>query len=832
MNLFHLSIVVALALNVVLGIAVFITNIRRTVNRVFLGLSIVLAGWLLSLLYGSMAQSEEHLVLAIRLASMVGSITPMFLHALQLSIAQQGERKENMAYQLRYWLLCYLPIIPLCMSDLFLVGAELPVGLQTVGSPVYGSGFFLFVLYLVLAFAMLVVKLRSNIRKLVGIRRTEIHFVLLGCLLAFFSAILFTVIPHLSGNMELGMLLPLSDSFRVCIIAYGIAKNRILDVPNVIRKLIAYALMLAYLSVLYYAVFLVAGFVLPEQLLDGLQLHYLLATFAVAFSLAPAHGRMQKIADHLFGQRKPVDVGELIQRSSRLLSSISTLHELVAVVRTLLRESVDTSDMVLLIKDDGHYVEALGGTEVKLTTLALKADDPIVQAINVKREALVWEMLERLRPDQVIREAAARMQALRVHLVSGIFSKEQLVGIILLGPRRSGKIYGLLEQQAVEGLSGQLAVSLENAKLYTEVQNSRIYNDILLDRLVGGVIAVNDAGRITVFNREAQRITGLNQGAVLDTDTTLLPVELRKGLEQAFTRGGSRDVEAILRVGDRSVPIRYGSTLFHSHTGKVLGALIVFTDQTELKKLEQQIRRTDRLASLGTLAAGMAHEIKNPLVSMKTFTQLLPERYDDPDFRETFSRLLGDEVTRIDRIVNQLLRFARPTKPSLAPLKLHIVVDNTLNLVKQQLRQHNISLIREYHAETDTILGDSDMLVQALLNFFLNAIDAMDERGELKVSTRIIKEPTHQFDLWGQPVESTRLRLTISDTGKGIAKENLIHVFDPFFTTKASGTGLGLSVSHGIIHEHDGVIDVESEPGQGTSFHLNFPAFKEEGVTA
>jgi PAS domain S-box-containing protein len=409
-----------------------------------------------------------------------------------------------------------------------------------------------------------------------------------------------------------------------------------------------------------------------------------------------------------------------------------------------------------------------------------------------------------------------------------IRSKGQLIGMMLLGYRQSARIYGSLEESVLSGLCDQLALSLENAKLYTEVENSRIYNDILLDRLVDGVIAVNANRIITVFNREAQRITGLERREVINNNIDILPEVLREAVESTFQYGGERDVDVMMQFHGRDVPLRYGGTPFHSHTGKALGVLLVFTDQTEVKKLEQQIRRTDRLASLGTLAAGMAHEIKNPLVAMKTFTQLLPERYEDPDFRNTFSNLVGEEVSRIDRIVNQLLRFARPAKPSLAPVTLHAVLDNTLNLLNQQIRHRNIRPAREYRASTDRILGDADMLAQAFLNFCLNAIDAMDDGGVLTVRTEIIEEPTNQFDLWGDPVTVDRLRLSIIDNGKGIPQEDLLHVFDPFYTTKASGTGLGLSVSHSIIVDHGGVIDIVSEIGAGTTFHLTFPLMTAE----
>ena len=168
----------------------------------------------------------------------------------------------------------------------------------------------------------------------------------------------------------------------------------------------------------------------------------------------------------------------------------------------------------------------------------------------------------------------------------------------------------------------------------------------------------------------------------------------------------------------------------------MVGVILVFSDQTKLKKLEMQVRRTDRLASLGTLSAGMAHEIKNPLVTIKTFTQLLPERYQDEDFRDTFSSLLSHEVDRIDRIVNQLLNFARPAKPTLCPISLHGILDHCMRLIHEQLRQKHIFLEETLDADFDMINGDQDQLEQIIINFFLNAIDAMEGGGKLLVNTK------------------------------------------------------------------------------------------------
>jgi two-component system sensor histidine kinase AtoS len=278
----------------------------------------------------------------------------------------------------------------------------------------------------------------------------------------------------------------------------------------------------------------------------------------------------------------------------------------------------------------------------------------------------------------------------------------------------------------------------------------------------------------------------------------------------------------------REIPVRVSSSVFHGHTGALLGVLFVMNDLTELKKLEEQVRRTDRLSSLGTLSAGMAHEIKNPLVSIKTFTQLLPERYEDEEFRVTFFELIGDEIKRIDSIVNRLLKFARPAEANLVRTHLHNVLDESLQLMEQQAKGHGIDLVRSFGADTDMIKGDTELLKQAMINFFLNAIEAMSTGGRLEVGTRLERNGD-VFAGGGDGANGSLLHVTIRDTGTGIMPDDVNRIFDPFFTKKPTGTGLGLSVAHGILQEHGVAINVDSRHGAGTTFHLLFPVVAEHG---
>jgi len=828
LNLFQLNILCALTFTLVLGAIVFSTQPRRRVNQAFLFLCIVLSVWLTSMGMGSLARTQWSAMFWIRQSSAASVLIPMAIYFLRLAIMDGQLSRRRFYLDAGTWVFFYSLIFVLCQTRFFLVSAVLPEQTSQIAEPVYGAGFFLFMGYLFVSLAFLIEVFRRDLRRAAGIQRTELQFILLGCIAALFFGVLFLALPNLLGMHEVAQLLPLSVVIFNATMAYGVATRSILDIPNVIRRMTATVALLAYLSVLYAGVWVASDWALGHVVKTDLPIDHLLAAIVVALAMSPVHGRMQRIAARLFVHSPPIDVGKTIQEANRILNTIGTLDELFEHFFGLVQRTLQPEHGRVLLLEDGQYIQR-AALPANLASLALPDRHALIEEIRRGRnEPLVFDMIQRMKPTEDLLAAQREMARLNISAAVGIYAKGALEGLLLLGPRESARIYGSIEQSVLSGLSSQLAVSIESARLYTEVQNSRIYNDILLDRLVGGVIAVNSARQVTVFNREAQRMTGMAPADVLGQHMRNLPEALRAGLEQAFEQGGCRDVEAVLVEGERQTPVRLGSTVFHSHTGKVLGALLVFNDQTEMKKLEYQIRRTDRLASLGTLAAGMAHEIKNPLVSMKTFTQLLPERYDDPDFRNTFSGLLGEEVSRIDRIVNQLLRFARPAKPSLSPVSLHAIADNTLNLVKQQLRQRNIALNRQFEAEPDLILGDHDMLAQALLNFFLNAIDAMGERGALTVTTRVVEVPTKQLDLWGHPITVRRLRLSIEDSGPGIDPENLPHVFDPFFTTKASGTGLGLSVSHGIIQEHDGVIELDSELGRGTVFHLEFPLLAEE----
>jgi len=236
----------------------------------------------------------------------------------------------------------------------------------------------------------------------------------------------------------------------------------------------------------------------------------------------------------------------------------------------------------------------------------------------------------------------------------------------------------------------------------------------------------------------------------------------------------------------------------------------------EMREMEKDLHRADKLAAVGTLASSIAHEIRNPLVSIKTFAQLVPRKFNNRDFLDKFNSIVPEEMERLENILNQLLNFGRPSEPEFHSINVVEVIDTILELMSTELSQSNIQVIKLYGNDVPQIMADGEQLKQVFMNLVLNAIQAMPEGGSLRVITALRRE------LAGRNI-SDCVNIEFQDTGCGISEKNLDNLFSPFFTTKEGGTGLGLSISRRIIEEHNGDISVESELGKGTTFTIKLP---------
>jgi len=336
--------------------------------------------------------------------------------------------------------------------------------------------------------------------------------------------------------------------------------------------------------------------------------------------------------------------------------------------------------------------------------------------------------------------------------------------------------------------------------------------------LAGGLIGSIDAGTVVIdWGRKAATLAG-NAVRIFQPDLAepasipieILPTSLTHLAEEARSSGkplGERYVNVtlpggtVLKLQVNTIPLTVG--------GQTLAAALVLRDLTSTTNLEQQLVQLDRLASLGTLAAGAAHEVKNALVACKTFIDLLLEKNQDAELAEIVRREMG----RIDTLVSRMLKFAGRGVVNYGPIRVNEIIERSLRLLERQMEEKSIVVVRSLDAQPDLVLGDEHELHQALVNLLLNALEAMPLRGTLTATSAA-----------AAPAPGSRhLMIAIHDTGAGIPPEVLSRLFEPFVTTKPNGTGLGLAITKQIVHHHRGTITARSHPGHGTTFTIVLP---------
>jgi PAS domain S-box-containing protein len=359
---------------------------------------------------------------------------------------------------------------------------------------------------------------------------------------------------------------------------------------------------------------------------------------------------------------------------------------------------------------------------------------------------------------------------------------------------------------------------------FVELSDLKSYTDHILRSFVSGLLTLDLDGRVVTLNPAAESLMGSAPGALAGRPMTEafhhLP-ELRDLLlETLRTRVGVGPVPIGLgRADGQSVPVELTTAPLRGAEGQALGVVAVLRDLTPVRQLEEQLRRSDRLAALGTLAAGLAHEIKNPLTSIMTFSRHVARRFDDERFRQRFQSVVPRELERINAIVDGLLRLARPARLALAPVHLPPLLEQTLELYAHQIEARRIRVRREWSVGVPPVPGDAEHLYQAFLNLVANAIDAMEgeEGGTLTIR---LGWPGAGAPAGAPP---DRLVVEVGDTGSGIKPEETSNVFNPFFTTKPGGTGLGLAIAHKIIEDHGGTVAFRTAPGDGTVFTVALP---------
>ena len=415
-----------------------------------------------------------------------------------------------------------------------------------------------------------------------------------------------------------------------------------------------------------------------------------------------------------------------------------------------------------------------------------------------------------------------------VHYLIPCVSKQTGIAVLALGRKERGEPLSSEDMALLVAVAAQVATAIENGRLYQQlkaqadqVERMRQSNENILESLDNGLTVVDADGRVIRWNRALEHLSGIpRRDAVGRGLADLLGPSLLDAIEAA--RLGSPSGAALYRT-----PLTLARG--RADTGRLVdvvvvplqgdgvdlgveGSIIVFEDVTSRARLEEQLQISDKMASIGLLAAGVAHEVNTPLTGISSYTQMLLDRADPDDPQTKLLEKIERQTFRAAKIVNGLLTLARGGQAAneRAPVDLNAVINDVLSLLEHQFRAVNIQVRRDLAPAPPMVFGMEHKLQQVFLNLFINARDAMPRGGWLSVTTR---------------AEGEWATVEVGDTGAGIPTEHLSRIYDPFFTTKAlgQGTGLGLSITYGIVGEHDGRISCDSRPGEGTRFTLALP---------
>jgi two-component system, NtrC family, sensor histidine kinase HydH len=326
---------------------------------------------------------------------------------------------------------------------------------------------------------------------------------------------------------------------------------------------------------------------------------------------------------------------------------------------------------------------------------------------------------------------------------------------------------------------------------------------LMQQRPAVGLVLFNQQHEIIATNPEANRFLGLAGD---------FPAQLKTFVQETFSTGKSILNRQLMPglPGNNVRPLALVDTVILSSPGQVHPqVLAILNEPGEAQKLQHHLGQLNRLAIVGTLSASLAHEIKNALVPIRTYFELRKNSQDE------LTEIASQGLSRVESLVSQLLKYGGPAKPASAPLHVHVILENALRLIQIQLANKGVIVERAFMALTDVVRGDAYQLEQAFSNIFINALDAMSAGGLLSISSKTLPA--------GDDHNTPSLQVRISDTGAGVAPENLSRLFDTFFTTKPNGTGLGLTITRRIFQEHGGSIAVESAPKKGTTFTVTLP---------
>src|SRR5215472_4857034 len=599
---------------------------------------------------------------------------------------------------------------------------------------------------------------------------------------------------------------------------YAIIRYRLMDVDIIFKRGLAYTAATAAVASIYFALVALIAEIFHAQAPGPVA--GMIAIVIAAFLFQPFREGIQARLDRFF-YRDRLNYRRTLIEFGRTLTNEVRLEPMLGSVMDRVSQTLLVDRLAIFVEDS----ERPG--EMRLArSMGVRLAQPLdLSFIAPARPEFATGPIffESPRSAREVTDSVRRsLEQLDLNYFIPCRIREHTVAVLGLGKTVDGDYLSSDDVELVQTIAGYVAIALDNSQLYSsleqkaaEVARLKDFSENIVESLTVGVLAIDLHGTVEAWNSRMEQLFGvLRRDAVGKPLSQLLPQELALEIE---ARGDQEQITGIYKHRfqheGRSVVLNVSITPLVGKSGERIGRLLLFDDVTQRERMEEQMSQTEKLTSLGLLAAGVAHEVNTPLAVISNYIQMLAKQMPEDDPRNMIIDKIVKQTFRASEIVNNLLNFSRTGSSELSDVDVNRVIEETLSLVAHPLKTSQIQVVKQLTEGIPAVRGSANKLQQVFLNLFLNARDAMPTGGMLEVRTG-----SHNGSV----------EVEVVDTGNGIPREYIHKIFDPFFTTKPGGrgTGLGLSVSYGIIKEHSGKIDVRSTPGRGTSFHVEFPAVR------
>jgi PAS domain S-box-containing protein len=653
-----------------------------------------------------------------------------------------------------------------------------------------------------------------------GVLRQQLKWLTGGTLAGSLPFTLFYVLPYLLDPQSRSWMQYSTITLVLIPLCFGYAiiRYRLMDVDIIFKRGLAYTAATAAVAAVYFGLVALIAEIFHAQTSGPVA--GMIAIVIAAFLFQPFREGIQARLDRFF-YRDRLNYRRTLIEFGRTLTNEVRLEPMLGSVMDRVSQTLLVDRLAIFVEDPQRP------GEMRLArSMGVRLVEPLdLSFIGPSRPEFLSGPIffESPRSARDVSDSVRRtLEQLELNYFIPCRIRDHSVAVLGLGKTVDGDYLSSDDVELVQTIAGYVAIALDNSQLYTSLEQKAVevarlkdFSENIVESLNVGVLAVDLLGTVDAWNSRMEQLIGVSQGdAVGKPFSQLLPPDLVQEIE---ARGDEEQVTGIYKHRlvhrGRVVVLNVSITPLVSKSGEKIGRLLLFDDVTQRERMEEQMSQTEKLTSLGLLAAGVAHEVNTPLAVISNYIQMLAKQMPDGDPRHAIIDKIVKQTFRASEIVNNLLNFSRTGPSELADVDVNHVVEETLSLVSHPLKTSQIQVVKQLGQSLPPVRGSANKLQQVFLNLFLNARDAMPMGGMLEVRTA---------------AHNGGVEIEIVDTGNGISREHIHKIFDPFFTTKPGGrgTGLGLSVSYGIIKEHAGKIDVRSTPGRGTSFHVEFPAVR------